>query len=130
METKVKLTFLVNSDSTSIYVEDSLSGIRFLEMELSPKQLSKILSRIANVEVNATTKRLDLVGKTHECKRFNFEIPESLYSYNNRDCKKLKELADNFLSDGWESDLYFGSQDSFYQKDGKFYARAIIRRYI
>ena len=130
METKVKLTFLVDSDSTSIYVEDLSSGIRFLEMKLSPKQLSQILSRQACVEVNAFTKRLDLVGKTHECKRFNFEIPESLYSYNNRDVEKLKELADNLLSDGWESDLYFGSKDSFYQKDGKFYARAIIKRYI
>lgn len=130
METKVKLTFLVGNDQTSVYVEDSLSGIRFLEMSLTPIELSKILSRQACVEVDAVVKRLDIVGKKHENKRFVFEITKELYYYSNRDNEKLKELADSLLTDGWMSDCYFNSQDSFYEKDGKFYARTTIRRYI
>lgn len=130
MKTKVKLTFLVGNEQTSIYVEDSLSGIRFLEMSLTPIELSKILSRQSCVEVDAVVKGLDLVGKKHENKRFVFEIPKELYYYSNRDYKKLKELADSLLTDGWKSDYYFSSQDSFYEKDGKFYARSTIRRYI
>lgn len=41
--------------------------------------------------------------------------------------------SESFFAQGmheWVSDNYFQSQDSFFSKDGKNYARAVIRRWV
>ena len=43
---------------------------------------------------------------------------------------ELQKIAQSHLSDGWIADAYFGSQNSFFKKDGKQYARATIRRWL
>ena len=130
-EIKAKISLFISQDETVIQVVDSDSGITFLEMYLTNEQTCKMLSRLSQVDVEKSTVRgLDLIGKKLECSDFEFEITESLYEYKNRDPKELKRVADSNLTDGWIADPYFIRKNSFFEKDGKFYARTTIRRWI
>ena len=130
-EIKAKISLFIDRDETMIQVVDSDSGVTFLEMHLTNEQTCQMLSRLSQVEVEKSTVRgLDLIGKKMECSDFVFEIPESLYEYKNRDPKELKRVADSNLTDGWIADPYFIRKNSFFEKDGKFYAITTIRRWI
>ena len=130
-EIKARISLLIKRDETMIEVIDEDSGITFLEMRLTNDQTCQMLSRLSHVEVEkATVRGLNLIGKKMENREYEFEIPEIIYEYKNRDSKKLKEIADCTLSDGWVADSYFGSKDSFVEKDGKFYAKTTIRRWV
>jgi len=129
MKLKGKITILIGRDSTRIEVEDDLASTTFLKIKLTPEQLCAALSRQACVECELETNRLDKIGKKHENKSFTFEITEDLYVYDSRDSVKLQELAQSKLNDGWIAEGYFRSQDSFFQKDDKYFARCTIRRW-
>lgn len=128
MKIQGKITILVNQDRVDITVKDDKANTAFLEIELTPDQFVACLSRLAYVECELEVNGMDRVGKTHENKSFEFEIPESLKSRSKTD--ELRSFAQSQLSDGWIADNYFGSQNSFFEKDGKRYARCIIRRYV
>lgn len=126
-----QISILINSDYTEIKITDSKSNTDFVRVKLTPEQLSMALSRLGNIPCEADVYGLDKIGKTHENKTFEFKLPENFESFRrNYTDKQLKEMADNLLSDGWVSDEYFSSQNSFFTKEGKKYARAIIRRWV
>ena len=130
-EIKAKISLFINQDETMIQVVDSDSGVTFLEMHLTNEQTCQMLSRLSQVEVEKSTVRgLDLIGKKLECSDYEFEIPKSIYECGNRDSKELKRIADSNLTGGWIADAYFTRKNSFFEKDGKFYARTTIRRWI
>jgi hypothetical protein len=75
------------------------------------------------LEVNG----LDKVGKKHENKTYEFEIGD----IDKRDEERLwlaaiRSLGKDDLHE-WTPDKYFRSQNTFFQKDGKNYARCTIR---
>lgn len=120
---------LVDTDGTRISVRDIDSNITFLEIELTPDQLSAILSRRADVKVDINVHALDKIGKTHHNKRFEFKLPEGFVTYENKN--KIYELACKQAPEGWEVDDYFGSQDSFFfDDDGNKMCGVIIRQWI
>lgn len=86
------------------------------------------------VESDREVHGLDRVGKKQENKLFEFELPKDFkreYFKGRADQEiELQQLAQSQLSDGWIAENYFGSQDSFFTKDGKKYARVTIRRWI
>ena len=128
MKIKGKISiFIGGRDNTRILIEDADASIRFAEVTLTHEQLSRALSREGLVECEIEVVGLDKVGKKMEWQTFEFEIPERMTSSHGL---KLKEIADSLLSDGWEAESYFGSKSSFFERDGKFYARATIRRYV
>ena len=130
-EIKAKISLFIDRDETMIQVVDSDSGVTFLEMHLTNEQTCQMLSRLSRVEVEkATVRGLDLIGKKMESSDYEFEIPKSIYECGNRDSKELKRIADSNLTDGWSALSYFGGKNSFFEKDGKFYARTTIRRWI
>lgn len=132
MDIEASLTILVSSDVTRIEVRDNNANVCFLRIELTPVQLSQCLSRLANVKCNAEIVGLDKIGTTHENKSFEFEIPETLRSSSK--AKELHEIAVSKLNESgkseWIPDKYFASQDSFFNNDGKTFARCVIRRWI
>ena len=68
------------------------------------------------------------IGKKHENKYFEFEIA---YSKSKEDLTLACNEA--LFQQGmheWEADNYYGSQNSFFSKDGKDYARVVIRRWV
>ena len=126
---EAKISIFINQDETTIEVECGKSSTKFVEIKLTPEQLSSALSRSAytpckSVEVHG----LDRVNKKHECKGYEFKLPEC--SWDNHKEKAI-ETAQELLKDSkWEPDLYFGSRDSFFQKDGEEWARTTIRRWV
>jgi hypothetical protein len=118
-------------DSINIIVEDKDAGVRFLDMTLTRAEfVNAAMNRQACVNVSKTEVfALDKIGKKKEYKEFEFEIPITT------PCdEKQKEITIGVLNsvcpEGWVPDTYFGSQDSFFSKDGKKYARTMIRRWV
>lgn len=128
MKLKGRISVRINREETIIEIEDEKANVTFIKAILTPEQLSAALSRQMSVECEIEVKGLDKVGKTHENKRLEFEIPNDLAS--SRNTEQLHSLAQSILTDGWVADKYFGSQDSFFKKGGVQYARCTIRRYI
>lgn len=118
-------------DSIRITIEDRKAGVEFVELELTREQfINAALNRLGNTEVKKTIVRdLDRVGKKMEMGVFEFEIPEDISKFSEEE----KEFAIKHATkcpDGWLPDLGFNRQDSFFNKDGKRYARTTIRRWI
>lgn len=135
MKIKGNISILIGREVTRIEIKDSDAATHFLEIQLNPDQLARILSRESRVECEMDVRGLDRIGKKHENESFVFEIPEEINAisrHHNRDLynKNLKDHAQTLLSDGWIADGYFGSQGSFFEKDGKKWARTTIRRWI
>lgn len=128
MEINALLTIAVNDDNVTIEVEDSDASIRFLKLEITPKDFCAALGRLYNSKVKkAKVCGLKYLGKKMEHKKFEFEMPK--HTWSNRE--KLAEItAIEKCPNEWEPDLYFNSQDSFFQKDGKEYAKTTIRRWV
>ena len=122
-----KISILIGQESTTIEIYDSPSCTTFVRVKLTPDQLSSALSRLSHSPCECVVANLDRLGKTHEVTKFEFEMSET-------DCrtreKIAKETAERLCPEGWKSDGYFSSQDSFFTKDGKNMARATIRRWI
>ena len=126
-----KITILVGRENTIIEVEEGFSGQTFLRVQLTPEQLSSALSRMSGTKCeSAKVFGYDRLNKKHEHKFFEFELPEYLSSYEDRHSQALKDYAESIIPEGWRSDGYFRSQKSFFDKDGKDYARVVIRRWV
>lgn len=128
MKLEGKISIFVNEDYTTIEVEDDNANMTFAKIRLTPQQLSAALSRRACVDCEITINGIDKVGKKHENKSFEFEIPDDLTRSVYAD--RLQEIAQSKLSDGWIAESYFGNQNSFFAKDGNQYARCTIRRWV
>jgi hypothetical protein len=128
MKLKGNISILINRESTTIEIRDSEANTMFVEITLTPEQLSEVLSRMKYTACEIEVFGLDRVGKKHENKRFEFVVPSDLKG--KRDSEKLREHAQTLLTDGWIADGYFSSQDSFFTKDGIDYARVTIRRWV
>ena len=127
MKLEGKISILINRDETTIEIEDESANVKFVKVKLTPEQLSAVLSRQISIECELEVKGLEKIGKVHENKTFEFEIPETIPTRGNQ--LELQKIAQSQLSDGWIADAYFGSQNSFFKKDGKQYARVTIRRW-
>jgi hypothetical protein len=127
MKLEGRISLLINRDETTIEVEDENANARFLKITLTPEQLSAALSRQCSVECQIEVRGLEKIGKKHENKYFEFEIPIELASSRNEN--ELQNLAQSLLKDGWIAEKYFSSQNSFFKKDGVQYARCTIRRW-
>ena len=124
-----RITILIGQESTTIELRDNKACTVFAKITLNPEQLSMALSRLGSVPCDIEINELDRIGKTHENKYLEFPLPKGKSNY---DIKKheLLELAAKNCPEGWVSDNYFNSRDSFFTKDGKNYARVTIRRWI
>lgn len=123
-----KLTFLIGEESTTLELKDSDSGQIFAQVLLNPSQLSAILSRRGNVECEISVFGLEKLGKKMIHKPHTFDITGIDIKRNETDV--LAGLANKTIPEGWVSDNYFGSQNSFFEKDGRKFARVTIRSWV
>lgn len=123
------ITLLVNDGVVTIGLTDVDAGyITFAEVKLTPEQFTKALSRSAHIPCSIEVFGLDTLNKIMEHKTIEFKMPEK-YEYSDRE-KIAIRLAEENCPVGWISDNYFNSQNSFFIKDGSYYARCIIRRWV
>ena len=112
-------------------MKDADSGITFATVNLNQEQTCQSLSRLSNTHCVIEVFGLENVGKLQEHEEFVFEIPKEIFKTQstplNQAClKELKKLG----MEEWKPDNYYGSQNSFFDKGDKRYARTIIRRWI
>jgi hypothetical protein len=128
MKLEGKVTILFSRDGLKIEVEDKLSSLRFLEVSLDQHQTCDALSRLACTPCVIDVRGLDNVGKQRENGSIEFELPPSTDFHNRKEIASV--LAKEHCPDGWIVSTYFGSQDSFFKKDGKPYARTSTTRWV
>ncbi len=120
------ITFLISERGATIEIEDRASSVEFVRIELDVQQLAELLSRRSNLPCNIETRCLEKVGKKMVMETFEFEIPKVEYEH-----RKAVAVAESRKQcpKGWEPDTYYGSQNSFFTKDKKEYARTTIRKW-
>lgn len=119
--------FATYDDKIVIKVYDATSNIMFLEMELTNEQfINAAMNRLSNTTVKrATVDGLNFVGKRMELELYEFPIPSCSsieYAENN--------VREKFENTEWYPDTSFGSQNSFFNRDGQCWARTTIRRWV
>lgn len=122
---------LIGAESTTIELIDMNANTVFVQVTLTPEQLSQMLSRLSHTHCEIEVMGLDKVGKTHENEQFEFEIDRNISSstYSVILQKIAQEILD-IEGGGWIADVYFSSQNSFFTFNDKNYARCTKRRYI
>lgn len=91
--------------------------------------MAALLSRQAHVKCDVEVRGIDRIGKKMAHKPHEFDITGLELPYNTRS-EILAEKIKDTLPDGWISDNEFSSQNTFFKKDGKDYARTTIRTWI
>ncbi len=123
------LDFMINAKETTIRLYDHVSNQTVVEITLTPEGLSQAMSRLSMTKCKAIVNEYSFskLNKKMENKYLEFEINKDL---RRGDEQELHALAQSNCPDGWTPDKYYGSQNSFFTKEGKTYARAVIRRWI
>ncbi len=132
------ISILPQSDGTVRFeLEDQTSNTTFLRFEMDAKDFVAALSRLSNCPIKeANVYELEKLNKQHECQKFEFTIPSDLGDERptDRELEKACEFAIQCSVDkigcGWVADKYYGSQDSFFTKNGVKCARVTIRRWV
>jgi hypothetical protein len=131
METRKKINAQITitaayTDSIVITVYDKDSATNFLQMVMTREQfVNATMNRLAHTEVgSAYFENVERVGKTLEMDTSIVEIP--VYG----DKESAAKITQEKCPEGWVPDLYFQSQESFFSKDGKNYARCNIKRWV
>lgn len=134
MEIDGKITISIRQDKVYLEIRDSKAVTNFCLIEMSYKQFCRALGGLAYCPVDKmTVQRIQRVGKKMEHKIIEFPIPKGLQfkSKRNNDIEALAwEATVNNEGLEWIPDLGFSSQGSFFDKDGKSYARTTIRRWV
>ena len=124
----VSVTLLVDGECILMHIEDVASGVRFLELRMTPEAFTAALGRRAYCPAEARVRGLDRIGLQREQDEIIFPMPDDT-DYRMKQTVAIRE-AMRECPDGWEPDLSFSSQDSFFQRDGKEWARTTIRRWV
>lgn len=120
-----RISILIGTKETLIQVKDSLSGITFLKVKLTPEQLSAALSMMALTECEFEVKELDKIGKKMQTAIHEFKLPWDRHFTK----EEVIAEAERTCPEGWTQDGYFGSQGSFFMKGDEQYARVTIRKW-
>jgi hypothetical protein len=127
-----QISILAMQDGTvHITIDDKDAHVKFVDIVLTSEQYVRAtMMRLACCDVKETEIRaLEKVGKIEEYKTFEFEIPvTTLFDENVKDIAIIS--LNKQIPCGWVGDTGFNSQDSFFEKNGKYYARTMIRRWV
>jgi hypothetical protein len=130
-EISASITILASyDDSIRISIYDNASCKEFITLKLTREQfVNATMNRLGNTEIaEAKVGYLDLVGKKMIMETIEFELPGGF----DRSKEKAKEVVKNIVNElegGWIPDTSFSSQNSFFDKCGKPYARTTIRKW-
>ena len=124
----LKVSILGDEGEVRIEIQDPASRVMFLELRLTPEDFcAAAMGRLSGVNAAATVRSLRKVGLTTEHQPLEFQIPDTDYAAR---AAVACELADKHCPDGWVASHYFGSQGSFFRRDGESWARTTIRRWL
>jgi len=127
-----KFTLSVPSEEDKpvrLRIEDDDARVTFIELSIEPKVFVQALGSLGSCPCDCEVRGLNKLGLKHECKSFQFQMPDKDMEYRQRE-KVAYRLANKLCPEGWEPDNYFGSQGSFFYQDGELWAKVIIRRWV
>lgn len=131
MEIQAAITILFDDNGLNIEVEDRISGQMFLKIRLNQKQTCQALSRLAYTHCQkAEVFYLERIGKKMEMADLQFQMPPGSAEYGDGRKEAAAKEALRVAPKGWTPSTYFGSQDSYFYKDGELWARTTIRRWV
>ena len=121
----------LRNKTVTLTIEDENSGIVFLELSISDSDFLNAITGHSSVKATASTKNLDLVGKTLIVEKYSFQLPENA-TYDNRKKLAIENVKKSLsiYSEGWIPDLDFDQQNSFTEKNGQLWANTLIRKWI
>ena len=128
-----RITMLFNPYGATIEIEDGNANTTIVSVTLNQEELCKILSRQGSVSCECETGNLSRVGKTHENKSFEFELPEEIDRFSDKKGKLSLICKETLIAQNmeeWIPDNYYSSQNSFFKLGDKNFARVTIRRWI
>lgn len=123
-----RITILAEEKGVTIKLHDHEASITFAEVALTSEQFTQALSRLGYTKCAIELTNLKLVGKAMVHKVFKFRIP-NLECWEDKKRMAHRE-AKKVCPEGWKPDLYFEAKDSFFEKNGKSYAKTTIRQWI
>jgi len=122
------VTLLVGDEGLTIHIYDDNANILLCEVKLGPEETCSALGRHAYCKAKkATAYGLDRIGKYRIVDNFKFDMPE--HTCVNKQAVAVEE-AQRLCPDGWEPDLCFDSQNSFFTIGEKTVARTCIRSWV
>jgi hypothetical protein len=132
MKIKGAISILGNTDEVEIEIYDPQSRCVFVSLVLTPSEFCQAaFGRLVRIPCTILVDNLEKVGKELNLDKIRFELPKDYLYANKSDLKeKAEELAVKNCPEGWTPDLYFGSQNSFFEKDGKLWAQTTIRTWV
>ena len=132
MKIKTKLTisrpvYGCGKEKISIQVRDVDAHIRFLDIEIDLDKFTKCITGLSEIECTATLRGIENVGKKRETMAIEVEIPKNIYT-NRKETAYV--LAKKCTPKGWQCSKFFGSQSSFFEREGKSYAKTTATRWV
>lgn len=127
---KPTLTIMITDDEVTIEVSEGYSKV--ITLTTTHRDFMRALGRLADVPcTEGVLLRPDVVGKVEEHKPLEFPLPgvPTTVMHQHRVAAAEREAL-RLCPKGWTSDQSFSSQDSFFKKDGKYWARTTIRRWV
>jgi len=121
-----------NGDDQPVYIEiideDSRARIR---LELNHLDFTNMMTGLNCVPCEMTIRGQENIGLVMERKEIEFEVSGDYHYRKEEAAETLAHLLcfdDEY--EGWSSTERFESQGSFFKRDGKGFAHAIIQRWI
>jgi hypothetical protein len=121
------LSIQINEEHVNITFMDSYNEV--CSLNVGHREFNQALGRLSCVPCLDADVRPEVAGKIMEHKPFEFQIDLTGVSYKRkRVVTRVKALE--LCPDGWYPDTHFGSQESFFERDGEQWARTTIRRFV
>jgi hypothetical protein len=114
----------------SITLGDSNANADIIKIQIEAADLIRLFANQANVPCKFIAANLDKIGRYHKHKTFEFPLPKNFEKIKYTDRKTTAyKIAVELAPKNYEPDSNFSSQNSFFEKDGKPWARCTIRKY-
>jgi hypothetical protein len=91
--------------------------------------LTALGSRRVGQICNVVFRKIEHLGKTRKHSDLTFKISDK-GMYGDERKELAKKIAQEVCPDGWEPSLHFGSQNSFFYKDGELWGHTTIFRWV
>ena len=129
MKIEGNIDILYSNGRVRITVFDKAAACVVCEVEMTPEQFTHAaMGRLSHCDVESIhVPALEKVGKTMEHK--SVEFPIDCDGFGDERKQAAIEAAKAHTPEGWIASEYYGSQGSFFKKDGKQWARTTIRRW-
>ncbi len=123
------VTILCSKEAVELHIEDRDAGIRILELKMTPEDFTAALGRLAFCPAEAVAWGLDKVGMVLEHDKIIFPLDcewDSQSDFARAQAVRICQLD----HPDWTPEMSFSSQDSFFNRDGRMWARTTIRRWV